>query len=408
MPENKTISVLLVAMLILAGCTTTNPSTDTPIEASPQEVSTETSAPTPTATPTATPKQTTTPTPSPTVTPTERGENEDAEQAVLNAELRDNSEPITDDTRRVITNLSRDFYEGLPTNESERKTETVRAARTLCSKSARIDSSVFETSGEFDRQSYRLYHATNTVNEHFNKEVSTTKLQSTMSSAGSLSKYTPLVGSYNRMYDASCAVEPGDDESLERFYVASASFGVEAALVQQQVFFKTSFVATRYTTNRLSLMKVRTVTGDKGYGLLLSEIHWAYRGGQTSATSYIFSKSADLDIDVSEMDRETIREAANDQYEKHRANAEQGLEDGRAVAENTTRVMEECAELSESEESSGFWDKAGDRVNDVADDLKSGLQNVSEVDANDIPEHVNESIDNPREFASCVDERIGD
>lgn len=261
---------------------------------------------------------------------------------------------------------------------------------------------MFEASSEFDRQSYRLEHGANVIHENFNTHVSSTKLQSAMDRAGRLSKYTPLVGSYNRMHNASCAVTPDNEASLERFYIATASFGIETALVQQQVFFKTSFVATRYTTNTLSLMKVRTVVGDKGYGLLLSEIHWAYRGGQQGATTYIISKSTDLDINASTVEREAIENASREQYEKyHNATA-----DERATVKNTTRIMEECANRSKAEESGGFLDRASDRLDGFTDDLTSGLDNVTEVTADDIPERVNESIDQPREFTSCVEDRL--
>lgn len=303
-----------------------------------------------------------------------------------------------------MTNLTQDFYSDLPANDSERKAETVKAATTICAGGKPINPTVFEASSEFERQSYRLEHGTNVIHENFNRHVSPTKLQSAMDRAGGLSKYTPLVGSYNRMHNASCEVSQDDEASLERFYIATASFGIEAALVQQQVFFKTSFIATRYTTNMLSLMKVRTVVGDKGYGLLLSEIHWAYRGGQQGATAYIISKTDDFDINKSNVEREAIENAANDQSEKYR----KAIEDEQATVGNTTRIMEECAERSKADDSDRFLDRASDRLEGFADDLTSGLDGVSGVTADDIPERVNESIDQPRAFTSCMEEQLND
>ena len=327
----------------------------------------------------------------------------DQKEAIQTGELTEDSQPITDETRQTMETLSRDFYQELPSNETQRRAETVRAAQTLCSDS---DTSVFDTVDKFDRQSPRLTHATNTINEHFNKEISTNRLQSMMSGVDKISKFTPLVGSYNRMYDASCEVDQNDDESIEQFYMASAAFGVEAALVQQQVFFKSSFVATRYTTNRLSLMKLRTVTGNKGYGLLLSEVHWAYRGGQAKATSYIFEKSAELDLNVSDVNRHTITTVADKQFEKYRANASRTIDTAREGAKNTTQIMEECAAQTRANESDSLWNQARDRINNINDGLRSGLQNVSEVEPSDIPKDVNESIDRPEEFTSCVESRL--
>lgn len=204
------------------------------------------------------------------------------------------------------------------------------------------------------------------------------------------------------MYSAACAVNPDDDESIERFYIATASFGIEAALVQQQVFFKSSFAATRYTTNKLSLMKVRTVTGDKGYGMLLSEIHWAYRGSQASAASYVFSKSATLGIDSSELDRDAISNAADKQYGDYRQGANRTIETGKQTVKNTTQIIEECAEASESDESGGLWDRAVDGIGD----LSSKLEDIPGVDADEIPDSVEERIDDSEKFATCLDDRL--
>lgn len=385
----KLIVVAMVVMLILSGCSISSVSTPNP--------STETSSNLSTPTDTPTRSEGSTP---------ENSSQEDVEQSIRDAHVAADSKSITPETRRVMVDLSRDFYRELPTTATERRTETVRAAHALCAESRPIEQSVFEASDEFDRQSYRLYHATNTVNENFNKEVSTRKLRSAMSSAGSISKYTPLVGSYNRMYEAACAVDPEDDASIERFYIASASFGVEAVLVQQQIFFKSSFAATRYTTNKLSLMKIRTVTGDKGYGMLLSEIHWAYRGSQASAAGYIFEKSTEFSIDVTESDQDALQNAAHEQYEKYRADANYSIDDGRKAVENTTRVMEECAEASKIDESDSLWDQASGTIDEwTGAEWDASFESISGVTPGDIPAHVNKSIDDPHEFASCLDEQ---
>ncbi|WP_148286724.1 hypothetical protein [Halarchaeum acidiphilum] len=155
----------------------------------------------------------------------------------------------------------------------------------------------------------RLDYGTQIVREHFTSDVP--RAEELRSVAGKAAKYTPLVGSYNRMADAACTVrnasEEGNvsDRALRRYYVSTLVFGVDALLLADGAFYKPAFAGTRYVTNRASevgLYRLRYVLGDRAWALGMSEIHVTLRGSMFGLADQAMMTAGEMGLNVSAHD----------------------------------------------------------------------------------------------------------
>jgi hypothetical protein len=104
-------------------------------------------------------------------------------------------------------------------------------------------------------------------------------------------KYVPLISSYNQLIVASHYVLKNQTNELyvKSFYIAAGMLAADILLLESGVMYKGAFKSVRFLNSELKLMKVRKYCGNSGYGLLLSNIHWYFRGRMETSKSELYS-----------------------------------------------------------------------------------------------------------------------
>lgn len=103
---------------------------------------------------------------------------------------------------------------------------------------------------------------------------------------------------------------------VERFYISLLLIGVELALIPSSVGYRTSFVATRYTANH-GLVRIRQILGLEIYAVVLSGVHWSFRGTIEGAISYIVRSTDELSSTFNETAQFTVEEVSEAELEKY-------------------------------------------------------------------------------------------
>ncbi len=90
--------------------------------------------------------------------------------------------------------------------------------------------------------------------------------------------YAPIINPYNSLYESSLNIYPSsEDKYYKRFYRDMAILGAEIAVIEADLGYKVAFKSTWNVAQDLKLYNIREFTGNKGYGLTLSMIHWKFR-----------------------------------------------------------------------------------------------------------------------------------
>ncbi len=145
-----------------------------------------------------------------------------------------------------------------------------------------INETFFEDYQTFNRQTYRINHIAKTLNDRFGTEIPEIDLsrenfagiQEVRKALG----YSALIDSYNKLYESAEKLPSKKDEDYWKFYKNLFLFMVDFYFLEERVAYQTSFKTTGLIATKLGLAKTQAVLGPKGYGLLLSEIHWMLRG----------------------------------------------------------------------------------------------------------------------------------
>lgn len=103
---------------------------------------------------------------------------------------------------------------------------------------------------------------------------------------------------------------------VERFYISLLLIGVELALIPSSVGYRTSFVATRYTAN-YGLVRIRQILGLEIYAVVLSGVHWSFRGTIEGAISYIVRSTDELISAFNETAQVTVEEVSEAELEEY-------------------------------------------------------------------------------------------
>lgn len=298
------LPVLVAFIVVLAGCATDIPSNNDrapvapvgPIDSGEDDIENARSQP---------------------GTGTGLGVEAEVEQAIDNISSLQPPEEAQAHLRTTLTNL----YTNLPKDKAEREEEIQGFATAVCREQDPIPyEEEVEGSGDFHEYTYTVTYASLALNEQFNTELNTNKIESRMAQArgvtAPVSKYAPVVGSYNRFHNAACAYEPGDPDSEEALYIATAGLTAELIFMQHGVFYKASFAATGTAANQLSLMKIYHACGPRCYQLTLSQIHWGLRGSLAQAGGYIAETSTKYGIEISqdEIDHEQLYTMLQEEY----------------------------------------------------------------------------------------------
>jgi hypothetical protein len=118
-------------------------------------------------------------------------------------------------------------------------------------------------------------------------------MQTARKFSGVAAKYTPVMGSYQRLHAASCAVKAGEPGAKQDFYIASAEFAVDLALAKENVMYKAAFKSTGYVAQKTGMMRLARVCGYKCVGMVESELHWVLRGTYSGALDQVAVEATD-------------------------------------------------------------------------------------------------------------------
>ena len=193
---------------------------------------------------------------------------------------------VSADETETINGTVRSFYQGMPSNETERLETTAEIANESCNLST-INATTFSTAADVQREGYRLYHVSELLSSNYNQNIDTDRLRVVIQGADRVGQYAPIVGSYNEYHEASCNFDRDDPESVEEFYLASAALGTEIMFVQYGATYRASSRLTRVASHTRAYRTVQTRFGDDALALLMSETHWAARNTLSGAPNFI-------------------------------------------------------------------------------------------------------------------------
>lgn len=113
-----------------------------------------------------------------------------------------------------------------------------------------------------------------------------------------LTKFVPLLSSLQNYIEVYCEIHTLDspkqigENLLEEYYIALGLIIVELVLLPSSVGYRTSFMGTRYVANA-GLVRTRQIVGLRRYSVLLSVVHWGFRGSIEGAKTYIVERTAE-------------------------------------------------------------------------------------------------------------------
>lgn len=352
--SGELLALSVALMLVLSGCAQSTPleNVDSPSDS--------------TARLTATSITTSTPTPKPRLTPT--SSDTENTSTILTKQIGEFTVyNLTEEKAHSIESGMQGFFAKLPENESERSETTAQVAKTSCREGDYINDAVFEGTDKLNRQGYRVYHAALTFNDEFNSDIQPDRVKTVITTTGKVAKYTTVIGAYNEYYEASCAFDEEDPESVKHFYYASAALGFELLLIQNQVYYKSALVLTRKASHTRAFRLVQSLFGDDALRILMSETHWLLRNSLQGANQFVGDEAASMNISLSEdgLAEDAVRATLEDEY-GFEFEAGQTLEDllsrvdGRTIIECGKQVIDKNADtgiggIVESVENSDYY-----------------------------------------------------
>jgi hypothetical protein len=291
------------------------------------------------------------------------------------------------------------LYNSLPASKQERRQYVRDFATQVCDTSGRIPTGAKKA--DIRAETYRVEHSVDLLNSHLDAGLNSRSIGKQMSSVrkgtATLSKYTPVIGSYNNFYNASCAVKQGQPGSYEDFYIQTTALTTELVLVQQQAYYQTAFAATRTASTKLSLMKLRHVCGSSCYSFSLHSIHWAVRGKVAQAPEYVAETATEYDISLPEAP--TLDPDLNRTFAKTYPSV---VAAGGDLTANVTDAVSHCAGTVK-EESEGLLGQAEDAFNsvregevsvdDVVKEAENTVDGVKSIDWSEVPSDVKDDIE---------------
>lgn len=319
-------AVIVVLLVVPAGCSSTS-------FQQPTRESSTTSANT----------DTPSTTPNPTPTPSTLAANSSSNRAVSTHQYGNLSiYNATDDKLQRVNRTMRNFFHKLPGNKSERLDEIEKVTRRTCNNLTKIDTSVFDNASKAKRELYRVYHAAETINEHYNSRINPTSVQSVISISGEVAKYATVAGAYNEWHEASCAFNRSDPETVEDYYIATAALGFEIAMMQNQIYYKTAFKVTRKASHTRTFRTIQSVFGDDALRIVMSESYWLVHGSLNGLTSFIRDEAQERNLTISNAsaDREKIRARLEKAYN---TSIDPGERLAEAFADSSTEEKIHCS-----------------------------------------------------------------
>ncbi len=288
-----------------------------------------------------------------------------------------NSAGLTEGERRQAQKLVANFTEEVPENKTERRVYLLETAGSICKNSSQYERSLQPNRIERGRKdskmaARRLSYASQVINERFTNDVPVSRFRRLRNGVDDATKYVPIVGSYNRLTNASCAAsEKRTDQSLRRFQVAAIMFGVDTLLVASGGFYKPAFTGTRYvmnTASKFGLYRLRYVCGNRCWALAWSEVHWALRGEMLVRLHELAQYAATSDLNITREDYRRVAEMQGINSKAITQVGEKWFDEGKQISGNVGKKAQDClSNVSDDPE------KAGKEAKDQAEDVVSGV-----------------------------------
>ena len=312
--------IVVVAMLVLAGCSTgSNTGTRIESDSEPQEPTTTTVS-TETETAGGASDKTFDPDygPEPGQNLTEYGNERGVGAAGLN-------ETQQEDVEELVTGFYDDLDETVE-NESKRRAMLLESAQKLCEKDRKFENelnkSMLNEGGDATGDAVRRADYAAQIANGFNSDVPVDPLGDIEDGTSEVTKYAPLIGSYNQMSDAACAAsemqtkgaasEEQVEEAIQEYQIATVMFGVDAMLISTGAFYQPAFVSTRFAANKasqLGLYRLRYVCGNQCWALAMSEVHVWVRGSMLTGTSALLRQAGEMGANLTQEDLEAVADA---------------------------------------------------------------------------------------------------
>ncbi len=147
----------------------------------------------------------------------------------------------------------------------------------------------------FKKEMNNLNRAIATINENSDMNIESLKIDKgshthfmTLLNKGE--KYVPLVYSYNELIFASRNVlkDNTSEAFVKGFYIAAGMLAADILLIESGCMYKGAFKSVGVLNSELKLMKIRKYCGNSGYGLLLSNMHWYFRGRMETSKDELY------------------------------------------------------------------------------------------------------------------------
>ncbi|AEH39281.1 hypothetical protein Halxa_0027 (plasmid) [Halopiger xanaduensis SH-6] len=392
------IAVIVVAvMLVLAGCSTgSNPGADSASDS--QEATTV-------AVETAADDTSDSGEPDMTMHRPKEGQN----LTEYSDDLGADGAGLNSSERERVKDLVVGFYNDLPENESERRDLLLDTADKHCAfeenYTSRVNKSALEENGsDMDNAVRRAHYGAQIANE-FNGQVPVEPFADIRSGTGDVTKYAPLVGSYNQMSEAACnASEERTDAAIQDYQFATLMFGVDAALISTGAFYRPAFVGTRFTANKASqvgLYRLRYMCGDRCWALAMSEVHVTYRTSMATMTSNLLRQAGEMGTKLSREDLEVVAAEYDTDVEQmlNEVNASTASE----ALESAAADLTECGDTVLESDDADNGDSSSDGILGGGGG-NDGLFGGDGVDAGDVVEKGEDTLNKTAEAAEdCRD-----
>lgn len=310
MVSTKHFALVFAVLVPLTGCGSAV-DTATPVNAN-KAVETVEPTPTESSDPTSTPTESPTPAPTEAASTPEESQ-EDPQQnrtQLLSTESEDCSEingtvfcgpaeQRSEEIRLAATHA----FENLPENRSERLAVTAQMANASCANATEtanlsVVDPVENASSLSKRQLYRVKHGAETL-QGFNDRVDPKKVEAAIDTADTVATYATVVGTFQNYNEAACAFDRDDPESVEDYYLATATLTVELAMLQYGVAYRVSSKATRMASHTRTFGMIQSHFGDDALRIAMSETHWLVRGQMDGSQAMIASNTDEHNLSIS-------------------------------------------------------------------------------------------------------------
>ncbi|WP_435101115.1 hypothetical protein [Halarchaeum sp. P4] len=275
------------------------------------------------------------------------------------------------------------FFEKLPENKSERMATVATAAEESCN-IGRISESPVKMASATHKQGQQLYQVARLVNEKFNSQIQPNRIRSVAQSARKVGQYATIIGTYNNYVNASCAFDRDKPETVEDYYLATASLGFELLLFQYGMYYKTASKITRVASHTHTYRAIQATFGDKALGTVMSGTYWLTHGTLGASPDFVRDRLDQMGISASS-------NVSRANYSVHVGQFVGTEVVPRNISKGATRCVGQV--MNEMEDSSGLWGSVTDKISGVANiqgTLRGGfstsevLETVKGVDAKNL------------------------